>query len=132
MMSASSRAFPHCRTVGQDLQKCEETSSPLANKQQKLVEHGENIKFCWVSKLNFIFSTCSHLFCCLFTRGPDFRKVGENYIVILEMEQNAHFFSPHILWIWLILPNVSWLFETKWTPRDPYRLGHWNQKIQNR
>lgn len=33
------------RTVGQDCQKCKETSSPLADKQQKRGEHVENIKF---------------------------------------------------------------------------------------
>ena len=33
------------RTVGQDRQKCKETSSPLADKQQKTGEHVENIKF---------------------------------------------------------------------------------------
>ena len=32
-------------TVGQDRQKCKETSSPLADKQQKTGEHVENIKF---------------------------------------------------------------------------------------
>ena len=32
-------------TVGQDCQKCKETSSPLADKQQKTGEHVENIKF---------------------------------------------------------------------------------------
>ena len=34
-----------CRTVGQDRQKCKETSNPLADKQQKTGEHVENIKF---------------------------------------------------------------------------------------
>ena len=33
------------RTVGQDRQKCKETLSPLADKQQKMGEHVENIKF---------------------------------------------------------------------------------------
>ena len=33
-----------CRTVGQDCQECKETSSPLADKQQKMGEHVENIK----------------------------------------------------------------------------------------
>ena len=48
-----------CRTVGQDRQECKETSSPLVDQQQKKGEHVENIKFSWVSKLNFMFSTCS-------------------------------------------------------------------------
>ena len=33
------------RTVGQDCQKCKETSNTLADKQQKRGEHVENIKF---------------------------------------------------------------------------------------
>ena len=45
MMSASSTAAMYCRTVDQDRQKCKETSSPLADKQQKTGEHLENIKF---------------------------------------------------------------------------------------
>jgi hypothetical protein len=32
-------------TVGQDCRKCKETSSPLADKQQKTGDHVENIKF---------------------------------------------------------------------------------------
>ena len=76
------------RTVGQDCQKCEETSSPLADKQQKMGEHVKTI------------STFSPVFCCLSTRGPDVRKIGKHYSdvsEILEMEQNAPCFSPHIL-----------------------------------
>ena len=34
-----------CRTVGQDCQKCKETSSPLADKQQKTGERVKNIRF---------------------------------------------------------------------------------------
>ena len=50
-------------TVGQDSQKCKETSnldvivtdtsSPLGDKQQKMGEHAENIE-----QLNLMFSTC--------------------------------------------------------------------------
>ena len=76
-------------------------SGPLAQKQQKTGENIENIKFSWVSKLNFMFSTCSPVFCCLSTRGPDVKKVGKRF---LEMKQNAPCFSPNILWIWKILP----------------------------
>ena len=71
------------RTVGQDRQKCKEISSPLADEQQKAGEHVENLKFSGVSKINFMFSTCSPIFCCLSTRGPDVRKVRKHYIVIL-------------------------------------------------
>ena len=42
-------------TVGQDCQKCKETSSPLADKQQKTGEHVENIKNSSVSRLNLMF-----------------------------------------------------------------------------
>jgi hypothetical protein len=71
------------RTVGPDQQKCKETSSSIADKQQKMGENVENIKFSRVSKLNFMFSTFSPIFCCLSNRGPDIRKVGKHYIVIL-------------------------------------------------
>ena len=47
------------RTVGQDPPKSKETSSLLADKQ---IEHVESIKFSWVSKLNFMFSTRSPVF----------------------------------------------------------------------
>jgi hypothetical protein len=80
--------FEFCRhgswhTVGQDCQKCKETSSPLSDKQQKTGEYAENIKFRWVFKLNFMFSTFSSFFCCLSTRGPDVSKVRKHYIEIL-------------------------------------------------
>ena len=83
--------------------------APSFNKQQRRGEYLENIKFSWVSKLNFMFYTFSPLFCCLSPRGPDVRKVrkrytGSDFSKILEMEQNAPCFSPHILWIWTILP----------------------------
>ena len=44
---------------------------PLVDKQQKRGEHVENIKFSLDTQLNFMFSTCPPLFCCLSTRGPD-------------------------------------------------------------
>ena len=47
------------------------TSSPLADKQQKMGEHVENIKSSLDTLLNFMFSTFSPVFCCLSTRGPD-------------------------------------------------------------
>ena len=34
------------RTVGQDRQKCKETSSPLADKQQKTDEQNQSIQRC--------------------------------------------------------------------------------------
>ena len=37
--------FRNRHTVGHDRQKCKETSSPLADIQQKTCEHLENIKF---------------------------------------------------------------------------------------
>ena len=49
---------------------------------QKKGEYVENIKFSWVSKLNFMFSTFSPLFCCLSARVPGVRKVRKRYIVI--------------------------------------------------
>ena len=55
-------------TVGQDREKCKETLNPVADKQQKTVEHVENIKFSLDTQLNFMFSTCSPIFCCLSTR----------------------------------------------------------------
>ena len=61
-----------CPTVGQDCQKCKETSIPLANKKQKMGEHAENIKFSLDSQLKSMFSTCSPIFCCLSTRGGFF------------------------------------------------------------
>ena len=72
-------------------------SGPLVDKQQKRGEYVENIKFSSVPKLNFMFST----FCCLSPKGRDVRKVRKRYISsdfseILEMEKNAHCFSPNI------------------------------------
>ena len=90
-----------CHTVGQDCQKCKETSNLevichwINNK--KGGEYVENIKFRRVSKLREIdfpakplyfkglklmFSTFSTLFYCLSSRGPDVRKVKKQYIVI--------------------------------------------------
>ena len=60
---------PRRHTVGQDCQKCKETSSPLADKQQKTGEHVENIKFSLNTQLYFMFSTCSPVFCCLSARA---------------------------------------------------------------
>ena len=53
---------PERHTVGQDLQKCKETSSPLGDKQQKMGENVENIKFSLDTQLNFMFSTYSPFF----------------------------------------------------------------------
>ena len=39
------------------------------DKQQKMGEHVENIKFSLDTQLNFMFSTCSPVFCCLNARG---------------------------------------------------------------
>ena len=86
------------RTVGQDRQKCKETSSHLADKQQKMGEYVENIKFSWVSKLNFMFSTCSPLFCCLSNRGLEvslhfwrsWPTVCHLVFSRKEMQQNKH------------------------------------------
>ena len=39
------------------------------DKQQKTGEHVENIKFSLDTQLNFMFSTCSPVFCCLSARG---------------------------------------------------------------
>ena len=47
------------------------TSGPLADKQQKMGEHVDNIECSLDALLNFIFSTCSHVFCCFCARGPD-------------------------------------------------------------
>ena len=44
-------------------------SGPLAQKQQKMGENVENIKFSLDTQLNFMFSTCSPVFCCLSARG---------------------------------------------------------------
>ena len=74
-------------------------SGPLGDKQQKRGENVENIKCSLDTQLNFMFSTYSPIFCCLSTRRPDVRKVGEklysDFSEILEMEQNAPCFSPH-------------------------------------
>ena len=39
------------------------------DKQQKTGENVENIKFSLDTQLNFMFSTCSPVFCCLSARG---------------------------------------------------------------
>ena len=39
-------------------------SGPLADKQQKMGAHLQNIKFSLVTQLNFVFSTCSPIFGC--------------------------------------------------------------------
>ena len=46
------------------------TFSPLVvDKQQKMVEHEENIKFILDTQLNFMFSTSSASFFCVSARG---------------------------------------------------------------
>jgi hypothetical protein len=45
------------------------TSGPLVHKQKKKGENVENIKFSLDTHLNFMFSTCSPVFCCLSARG---------------------------------------------------------------
>ena len=57
-------------------------SGPLGDRQQKMGEHVENIKFSLDTQLNFMF-TFSPVFCCLSARGPDVRKDRKHYIVIL-------------------------------------------------
>ena len=49
------------------------TSGPLADKQQKMGEHVENIDFCLDTQLNFMFSTCLSvcLFLFFFAKGPE-------------------------------------------------------------
>ena len=39
------------------------------DKQQKMGENVENIKFGLDTQLNFMLSTCSPIFCCLSARG---------------------------------------------------------------
>jgi hypothetical protein len=68
--------------LGVERRKRLDTFDPLVDKQQKKVENVENIKFSYVSKLNFMFSTCSPIFCCLSAIAPDVRKVKKRYIVI--------------------------------------------------
>ena len=55
--------------LGVERRKRLDTFDPLVDKQQKKVENVENIKFSYVSKLNFMFSTCSPIFCCLSAGG---------------------------------------------------------------
>ena len=62
------------RTVGQDRQKCKETSSPLADKQQKTGEHVEK-KNSLDTKLNFMFSEGSPIFCVEVTISDTVKKV---------------------------------------------------------
>ena len=78
---SSSPARARRRTVGQDRQKRKErrrsacTSGLLVDKQQKTVRQVQNINFSLDSQLNFVFSTCPTVLCCLSNRGPDVRKV---------------------------------------------------------
>ena len=75
-----------------------------------------------------MFFTFSPLFCCSSTRGPDVRKVGKHYIPILV---KCTFFLSTYLVNLNISTNVSWLFGTKRTPRDPYGWFLTTKKIQN-
>ena len=44
-------------------------SGPLMDKQQKMCEDVENIRFSLDTHLNFMSYTCSPIFCCLSARG---------------------------------------------------------------
>ena len=77
------------RTVGPDQQKCKETSSSLADKQQKMGENVENIKFSRVSKLNFMFSTFSPIFCCLPTRCQKSQEWSKMHLVSLHISHES-------------------------------------------
>jgi hypothetical protein len=57
----------------------------LKDKQQKKGEHVENIKNSLDTQLNFIFSTCSPVFCCLSLRGPD---VSSLFLLSLTITSN--------------------------------------------
>ena len=49
---------------------------------KKKGEHVENIKFSWDTQLNFMFSTCSTVFCCLSSRGPDVSQASLRFLYI--------------------------------------------------
>ena len=91
-------AHPARRTVGQDRQKCKETSNPLADKQQKTGENVENIKFSLDTQLNFMFSTFSPVFCCLSARRLEvslhfwqsWPTVGHHRIIALNVFYDFH------------------------------------------
>ena len=55
---------------------------PLVDKQQKMDENVENIKFSLDTKLSFMFSAYSSLFRCLFTRGPDISHPSLRFLYI--------------------------------------------------
>ena len=59
------------------------TSGPLGDKQQKRGENVESIKFSLVTQLYFMFSTYSHLFCCLSSRRPDISHPSLRFLYIL-------------------------------------------------
>ena len=55
------------------------TSGPLADKQQKMGDHVENIKFSLDTQLNLMFFTFPSVFCCLSARGPDVSRFLYNF-----------------------------------------------------
>ena len=58
-------------------------SGSLEDKQQKMGDHVENIKFSWISKLNFMFSTYSPVFCCLSIRGLEVSSSFSSFLGLI-------------------------------------------------
>ena len=80
-------------------------SGAVAIFEQKWGEHVKNIKNYLGSKLNFVFSTCSPHFCCMFTILADVRENRLLYVgKCWKFCKKPPYFPIHILWIKIFLP----------------------------
>ena len=94
------------------------TSGALADKQQKRGENVENINFSLDTQINCMFSTFSHIFCNLSSRGPDGFFLSKS-----KFEVSLHFWrswptvgrTTHMNWPWseLTMTFVIYAFSVK-------------------